>query len=926
MPGRRRRNNTEADSCARVMAPTFYIIDGHAQIYRAFYAPFGELTSPTGEPTRATHVFCQMLFNLIRERKPDYLAMTMDVSDETVFRCDIDRNYKSNRDAAPEGLHVQVERIASIVSALGIPIFREPRFEADDLMATMVERLRKEDVNIFLVSKDKDLDQLLSDRVRLYDPSTDAVLDTTALLQSKGYAPEQAVEVQTLVGDTTDNIPGVPGIGPKTAARLIAQYGSAQAVVDHAHELTPKMAERVKAFAPQLSLTRQLVTLRRDVPFAFQLTDCRLARLNVAAARPIFAELNFTRLRDVLESFAGQSDQQPVAVEHRSQPGAQSGQYHLIDSLSLLDAFAAELARQPAFAFDTETTSLNPVQADLVGLSFAWKAGEAYYLPVRGTMGPLLPVDAVVARLKPVLENSSIAKIGHNSKYDILVARRLGISVAGVEFDTLLASFLLDPQRASHSLDSLAKTHFGHDMIPITDLIGKGKDQFTMDQVDTRRACEYAAEDADFTWQLAELFRPRIRGSHVERLFHETEMPLVEVLVEMEHHGIALNVKLLAELGESIEASLVELTRDVHRAAGHSFNIDSPKQLAAVLFDEQGLNVVKRTKTGRSTDAETLEALAAQSDHPIPRMVLEYRELAKLKGTYVDTLPRMVYPRTGRVHAHFNQTGAITGRLSSNDPNLQNIPVRTEMGRRIREAIVPGRPDCVLLAADYSQIELRLLAHFSQDPALLEAFYSGQDVHSAVAAQVNGVPLEEVTAAQRSAAKAVNFGIIYGQSAFGLSRSLGIPVGTAKAFIDTYFQRYPGIRIFIDQCVADARRTGYAETILGRRRPIEELRSRNRAQVAFGERIAVNTVVQGSAADLIKRAMIDIHRRIQSGVYSARMLIQVHDELVFEVPFADMEREAEMIRGHMANAIPLRVPIVVDIRWGRNWAEGKVLT
>jgi len=504
-----------------------------------------------------------------------------------------------------------------------------------------------------------------------------------------------------------------------------------------------------------------------------------------------------------------------------------------------------------------------------------------------------------------------------------LVLRQLGIVVAGLRFDTMLASYLLDPMGRSHSLDALAKDLLGHVMIPITDLIGKGMDQLTMDQVDTTQVCEYAAEDADYTWRLKEILEPRMIGSPVEALFCDTEMPLVEVLTEMEHNGISLDSKLLKQLGTTMEDRLIELTREVHQAAGRPFNLDSPKQLAEVLFDEQGFSVVRKTKTGRSTDADTLEALAAQSDHPIPKLLLEYRELSKLKNTYVDTLPKMVSRRTGRVHASFNQTGAITGRLSSSDPNLQNIPIRTELGKRIREAFVAGDADSVLLAADYSQIELRLLAHFCKDTALMEAFCQGQDVHRAVAAQVNNVSLDDVTPAQRSAAKAVNFGIIYGQTPFGLSRSLGIPQSEAKAFIDRYFKRYPGIRLFIDRCVEEARKTGFAETILGRRRPIPELKSRNPGQVSFGQRFAVNTVVQGSAADLIKRAMIDIHRELMSGDHPAKMLIQVHDELVFEVPKREVEREAKMIRDRMEHAIPLDVPIVVDIAWGRTWADSK---
>ena len=910
------------------MAKTLYVIDGHAQIYRAFYAPFGELSSPTGEPTRATHVFCRMFFNLIRDRRPDYLAMTLDpppAAEKSIFRYEIDEAYKANRDPAPEDLLVQADRIVSIVSALGIPIYCMSGFEADDLMATISHRLRDEDIEVYLVSRDKDLEQLLSKRVRLFDPMKNEAIDPAILLEKKGYTPEQVVDVQTLAGDSTDNVPGVQGVGVKTAAKLINRFGSADAVLEHADELTPKMGERVRAFADQLPVTRQLVTLRRDVPFDFDLKDCVLDRLDVSAARPIFEELGLRQLREILDSIADAPDPAEDAVPDITSEREESVKYELIDTPEALDGFVEKLAKagkSGAIAFDTETTGLNPVAADLVGLSFCWKPGEAYYLPVRAAVGSVLPVDTVVKKLRPFFESPSVAKVGQNIKYDLIVLRQLGIDVAGVAFDTMIASFLLDPLR-SHSMNALAKNLLGHDMIPISDLIGKGKSQITMDQVDTERVCEYAAEDADYTWRLKEVLEPQITGSHVEKLFRETEMPVVEVLVEMEHNGIALDQELLGQLSHSLANRLAELTVEVHKAAGHEFNVDSTKQLAVVLFDEQELPVIRKTKTGRSTDAETLKALSSQTGHEIPKLLLEYRELAKLKSTYVDTLPRMICKRTGRVHGSFNQTGAVTGRLSSSDPNLQNIPIRTETGRQIRAAIIAGDSGSVLLTADYSQIELRLLAHFCQDDMLVEAFRTGLDIHRVVAAQVNGVEMDQVTSAQRSAAKAVNFGIIYGQSAFGLSRSLGIPVGEARAFIDTYFMRYPGIRLFIDDCIDRAKSAGYAETILGRRRPVPELHSRNRQQVGFGERIAVNTVVQGSAADLIKRAMINTHRELKIGDHTARMLIQVHDELVFEVPETDVEREAEMVRDQMENAMALNVPIVADVAWGRTWAEGK---
>ncbi len=908
------------------MNKSLYILDGHAQIYRAYYAPFGELTSPSGEPTRATHVFCSMLLKLLRERRPDYLAMTMDVSDGSVFRCEIDPQYKANREPPPDDFGIQADRIVSIIASMNIPLHRLKGFEADDLMATIVEKLRDEPIDIYLVSKDKDLEQLLTTKAHLYDPSKDVVTDVESLMEKKGYRPEQAIDIQTLMGDATDNIPGVHGVGLKTAAKLIAKYGSARAALEHADELTPKAAERIKAFADQMETTRKLVTLRRDVPFEFDLDACRIDGIDLPAATPIFSELGFTRLTDQLDKVAAIISSQPSteqAVDTETADRSQLGTYTLINTVESLKTLAKQLAELESFAFDTETTGLNPVSNALVGISISFEEAVACYIPVLGINADVLSVDVVVEHLKVVFENASIKKIGQNLKYDCVVLRQIGIEVAGLGFDTMIASSLLDPASPSHGLDYLVGHLLQHDMIPIKDLIGKGKNQITMAEVDVATCSEYASEDADFTWRLGQLFSPQMDNSDFATLFNETEMPLVNVLAEMEHNGISLDVKLLASLSESIGTTLISLTKQIFELVGHEFNVDSPKQLGVVMFDELGLRVVKKTRTGRSTNADTLQTLAKETDSPLPKLILEYRELAKLKNTYVDALPKMVCQRTRRIHASFNQTGAITGRLSSSDPNLQNIPIRTENGRKIRYAFIACDADHVLLAADYSQVELRLLAHFCQDQALVKAFVEGQDIHRAVAAQVNGVALEDVTSEQRSAAKAVNFGIIYGQSAFGLAQSLGIPQGEAKAFIDMYFMRYPGIRMFIDDCIARTKKTGYAETILGRRRPIPELQSRNKNQHAFGERIAVNTVVQGSAADVMKRAMINIHQDIKAGQLDAKMLIQVHDELVFEIPKASVEKSADLIREKLENALPLSVPLVVDIAWGDNWAEGK---
>lgn len=935
------------------MARTLYILDGHYQIFRAFYAPFRDLTSPKGEPTKAVHVFCNMLLSLIREKRPDYLAVVLDSGDENVFRRELDPEYKAHRNPTPEDFHVQEGRIIQILEAVRIPMLRLMGFEADDIAATIAREVEEKhkDLDVYIVSRDKDLDQIITRRVRLYDPVKDEVIGVEELIEKKGYPPELSVEVQTLVGDNTDNVPGVHGIGNKTAAKLINQYKSAKAVLEHADELTPKMRENVLAFAQQLPVTSQLVTLRRDVPLSLDLPASAITTFNYQAALPIYEELGFNSIRARWAELAaavgvateeggkgggGTVRKNPVGQAglferelSADSSGAQGTVYQLVGDAAAFNAFVKELSKQPRFAFDTETTGLRAAQAKLVGLSFSWKAGEAYYIPVRCGGGPCLKEAEVIAALRPILEDPSKLKIGQNAKYDMLVLRTPGVRVCGPLFDTMVASFLLDPDRSSHGLDPLAMDHFGHKMIPISDLIGTGRNQLSMDQLTSPQVCDYAAEDADYTFRLGERFEQRLKDNHAEALFRETEMPLVEVLTEMESNGMAVDLEHLRKLGEEIQKGMEGFIDEIHAAAGRPFNVDSPKQLAEVLFDELKLPVIKKTKTGRSTDADTLETLATRSDHPILPLITRYREMSKLKGTYIDPLPLMVNPRTGRIHASFNQTIAATGRLSSNDPNLQNIPVRTPLGKRIREAFIAGEPGHVLLVCDYSQIELRLLAHFCQDKALMAAFERGEDIHRFVAAQVNGVKLEEVTPTQRNAAKAVNFGIIYGQTAFGLSQGLGISRGDAKAFIDAYFARYPGIRRFIDECVAKAKRLGYAETMLGRRRPVEELRSRNPQRVSFGERIAVNTVVQGSAADLIKSAMVDIHRVLMADrsadapKYTARMVTQVHDELVFEVLEKSVETEAAMIVEKMKNAIPLKVPVVVDSGWGKNWLSAK---
>jgi DNA polymerase-1 len=638
----------------------------------------------------------------------------------------------------------------------------------------------------------------------------------------------------------------------------------------------------------------------------------------------IFKQLYFSRLLVQLDEIAPPSESEQSLF---SQPEAvvvkpEKSDYHLVDTDEKFETFFQQIAKQKKFALDTETTGLNPVQADLVGMSFSWEAGSAYYLPLRVPLGQkYLEAGKTLDRLRGILEDPQIKKTGQNIKYDMVILRCAGLELAGVDFDTMVASYIVEPARTQHNLDVLALDLLGHETIKLEALIGKGKNQLTFDMVDTEQACDYAAEDADITWRLRQVLEPRFTDDSLRRLFEQVEMPLVEVLAEMEYNGTALDIQWLKKLNTQIVKRMEELVEEIYKEAGCTFNIDSPKQLSEVLFSKIGLEPVKKTKSGQSTDQEVLEILSWQ--HPVPSLVLEYRKLSKLKNTYVDKLPAMICSKTKRVHASFNQAVTSTGRLSSSNPNLQNIPIRSELGQEIRRAFVPGQPDHVLLAADYSQIELRMLAHYSGDAGLRKAFAENQDIHQFVAAQVNGITPEEVDKSQRSKAKAVNFGIVYGQTAYGLSRGIGIPVQEAQKFIDDYFNRYPRIREFIDGVIEQAKKDGFVRTILGRKRMMPDINSRNQNSRRLAERMAVNTVIQGSAADLIKVAMVNIFRRTKAETLELKMILQVHDELVFELPDKQAPVYSEIVREEMVQAMKLDVPVVVDISWGKNWLECK---
>jgi len=900
---------------------TFYLLDGHAQVFRAYYAPFRPLTSPSGEPVKAVHVFTQLLLNLIKKERPDYLAIAFDVADATTDRANDFAAYKAQREEAPDDLAPQFQRVFEVVAAMGIPVFMVDGQEADDVIATIAQRLEDagEDVELRIVSKDKDLHQILGPRVRLWDPTDGSLLGPDELWEQRGYRPEQAVEIQTLVGDPTDNVPGIAGVGVKTAAKLIERYGTAEAVVAHADEQTPKLRENLLAGAAGLPLTRRLVTLRRDVPLGFDLAACATPRVAKADVRGLFELLGFRSLLDMLPD----DPASPTGPALVAAPAATA--YRHVDTPAALEELVAGLSGVSAFAIDTETTGLSVVDDDLVGYAVSWEAGSGWYVPVRSRVAAVLDPVAVRQALASFLEDDAVLKVGHHLKFDLSVLEREGIRVRGPLFDTLIAAALLNPERRGNAMDDLARDLLDHAAVPISDLIGKGKQQRSMLDVPLEQLVPYAAEDADVTWRLYQRLGADLAATDADllRLFEDVEMPLVRVLAAMERAGVALDVARLGEYREQLRRRIDELRVAALAAAGCDFNLDSPKQLGEVLFNRLGFRVVKKTKTGASTDAEVLDTLAAETGHPLLELLLAYRELNKLLGTYVDPLPGYVSPTTGRLHASFHQTGAATGRLSSSDPNIQNIPIRTDAGREIRRAFVAGDDDHLLLTADYSQVELRMLAHFSEDEALLEAFRAGRDIHAFVASQIYGVPLDAVDDAQRRVAKTVNFGIVFGQTAYGLARTLRIPPEEAQAFITAYKATYVGLERFLRRCVDEARERGFVRTILGRRRPIPQVRSRNFNERALGERLAINTVIQGSAADLIKLAMVRLDDRLRREGTGARMLIQVHDELVVETPKAHAERVRRATVEEMQGALQLRVPLKVDAALGPNWLEGK---
>jgi DNA polymerase-1 len=892
---------------------TVFVIDCHSLIYQVFHA-ISEMTAPDGRPVNAIYGFTRDILDILTKRKPDFLFCAFDVSDVT-FRNDLYPEYKAHRDPMPDDLRVQIPEIQRLLRALAIPVLELDGFEADDIIATLCREVTTRGGRCIMVTSDKDCRQLLSDRALLLNMRKGQLYGAEELKADWGIRPDQVVDFQSLVGDSVDNVPGVPSIGPKTATQLLAEFGSLAQILSRVDEISGKKAEKIRESIDLAKLSQQLVRLDDRVPIEIDWVLAQLGGMNVDAAVEVCNEFGFRSLTDRVRQLS------PIVASPKL--SLQSNYRALVD-LAEIQQVVAQIEQIKSFCIDTETTSASPRWADLVGVSLAWAPGEAVYIPVRAPAGtPVVDQESLIAVLKPILTNPEIEIVGQNLKYDMVVLRDAGVTFSGKLFDTMVADYLINPGHNAHNMDELALRFLNHRTIKITELIGTGKNQIRMDQVDLPRITEYAAEDADVPLRLKPILVGRLREMELEKLFHDVEMPLTKVLAEMEYNGISVDIEVLKKVSSELAVRIDELQVEIHALAGEPFNIDSTQQLSEILFERLKLPVVKKTKLGLSTDINVLEELSEY--HPLPAKVAEYRQLTKLRGTYSEALIEQICPKTGRVHTSFMQDVARTGRLSSKDPNLQNIPIRTAAGRRIRQAFVAGRPDYLLLSADYSQIELRVLAHFCEDKALMHAFEADEDVHRVVAAQVNGVETSQVTDEMRRQAKAVNFGIIYGQSPFGLARELGIKKEAAVEFIDAYFARYPAVEGFIQTILEMAAQTGYVSTILGRRRPVEGVRkptpngySRNRTA---SERIAINTVIQGSAADLIKLAMIEVHRGLHEMKVEAKLLLQIHDELVLEVGKHDLIPIAKMVLDRMSNATKLRVPLKVVMEAGPNWND-----
>ena len=908
-----------ATSTANLPAATpLVLVDGSSYLYRAFHA-LPPLTNSRGEPTGAVYGVANMLRRLLIDYAPEHIAVVFDAKGKT-FRDDMFEQYKANRPPMPDELAGQIEPLHELIAALGFPILQVPGVEADDVIGTLARQWAARGLPVVISTGDKDMAQLVDDRITLINTMSNTTLDIGGVVNKFGVPPDCIIDYLALVGDSSDNIPGVPKVGPKTAAKWLNQYGSLDALVAHATDIPGKVGESLRDNLEQLALSRQLATIRCDLELNQSIEDLRMRAPATEQLRVLYRRLEFnTWLRQLDEAAAPASDEQPVAVCGTATPS----DYEMVVTQAQLDAWIERLAQAELFAFDTETTSLDYMQARIVGVSFAVLGVPAAYAPLAHDYPGApeqLDCDTVLALLKPLLEDPRQRKVGHNLKYDMNVLANHGIVLAGIAFDTMLESYVLDSTASRHDMDSLARKYLDHTTISFEDVAGKGAKQLTFNQVPLEQASTYAAEDADVTLRLHEALWPRLQQiPGLAQLYLEIEMPLVPVLAGMERTGVLVDTAMLARQSRELATRMHEIEQEAHRVAGQPFNLGSPKQIQEILYDKQGLPVLAKTPKGAPSTAENVLAELALS-YPLPQLILQHRSLSKLKSTYTDRLPERIDAVTGRVHTCYQQAVAATGRLSSTDPNLQNIPIRTEEGRRIRQAFI-APPGHRIVAADYSQIELRIMAHLSGDTGLLKAFAAGQDIHRATAAEVFGATPENVSGDQRRSAKAINFGLIYGMSAFGLAKQLGIDRGAAQDYVDRYFARYPGVKAYMDETRAKAHELGYVETVFGRRLYLPDINARNQQQRNAAERTAINAPMQGTAADIIKRAMIRADAWLRGSGIAARMIMQVHDELVFEVAEAELERLQIGIREAMQNAAELRVPLEVEIGVGGNWDE-----
>ena len=885
-----------------------YLIDGNSFVYRSYYA-IRFLSTSKGFPTNAIYGFISMLRKLMAQEKPVYLGIVFDVKGPTI-RHKAFKDYKAHRKPMPDDLVVQMPVIKKVIKALNIPCFEYENYEADDVLGSLAHQASRKNIPSVIVTTDKDLFQLVDKQTTVYNPAKKTHLDEKKVKEQFGASPSQVTDVLALWGDPSDNIPGVPGIGEKTSKSLINRFGSLENLLKNLDQIEKApLREKIKQNLDQLKLSLQLATIEKGLDLKFNLEEFSVSEPNRQELISLFQELEFSSL----------------VSDYMREDKSPKKQYEIILEEDALKKLVAQIKKEKAVSLDTETDSPSPTQAKLVGISFSTKANQAFYLPLRHDYPDApsqIPKEKAFRFLQDVLANSGIKKIGQNIKYDYIVLKREGIPLQGIDLDSMVLSYLIEPNWGKHNLNKLALAYLQVKTIHYEEVVGKGKNEVTINAVPVERVAPYACQDADLALQLSSLLWSKVKENKLDSLYRKFELPLIEVLADMEMWGVKIDTRVLKKLSEEIEHDLDRLQRKIYEISGEEFNINSPQQLGAVLFDKLNLPASRKTKKTKSysTSMEILQELSRI--HPIAQHMLEYRQLAKLKSTYADALPLLLNPETGRIHTSYNQTVAATGRLSSSDPNLQNIPVRGELGKRFREAFVPDKGH-LFLSADYSQIELRVLAHLSEDPALIETFLHDRDVHAETADRVFGNASSLFKEEQRRRAKIINFSMIYGASAFSLARELGTSNAEAQMFIDLYYEKYPKVHEFLEKIVANAQEKGFSETLFGRKRQVPELKQTERYAQQAGRRIALNTPIQGTAADLMKKAMIDIWRELKKRDLKSRMILQVHDELVFEVPDEEKDEVEPLVKKKMEDVFSLKVPLKVHLEWGVNWAEAK---